>query len=164
MKDQIIKIMESEGLTPAKFADEIGVQRSSISHIMSDRNKPSYDFILKVLERFQGINAEWLLTGKGSMIKSSYSQQEAHGRQKTLFDQPAENKVIDEQTKKKYTDTIHQKPAGKNIIETNSMPSINSDIEINKILRKEEITYVNKIKMIMLFYSNNTFEQFTPKD
>ena len=71
MKDQITKLMTAEGLTPAKFADEIGVQRSSVSHILSDRNKPSYDFILKILERFSGINADWLLTGKGTMIKSS---------------------------------------------------------------------------------------------
>ena len=46
MKDRLHKIMEAEGLSPAKFADEIGVQRSSISHIISGRNKPSYDFII----------------------------------------------------------------------------------------------------------------------
>ena len=49
MKEQLTRIMEAEGMTPAKFADEIGVQRSSISHIISGRNKPSYDFIVKIL-------------------------------------------------------------------------------------------------------------------
>ena len=86
MKEQLNKLMEAEGLTPARFADEIGVQRSSISHILSGRNKPSYDFISKVLNRFSGINAEWLITGKGSMIKSEDKGDKVILKQSTLFE------------------------------------------------------------------------------
>ncbi|MDP4223940.1 MAG: helix-turn-helix transcriptional regulator, partial [Bacteroidota bacterium] len=45
----------------------IGVQPSGISHILSGRNKPSLDFVLKMLERYPFISTEWLLFGKGSM-------------------------------------------------------------------------------------------------
>ena len=48
------------------FADKIGVQRSSISHILSGRNKPSLDFILKVTNEFTDVDIYWLLNGKGS--------------------------------------------------------------------------------------------------
>jgi transcriptional regulator with XRE-family HTH domain len=71
MKDRIAKIIREEGLSAAKFADEIGVQASSISHILSGRNNPSLDFLIKTIERFRGINVEWLLLGKGDMYKSS---------------------------------------------------------------------------------------------
>jgi transcriptional regulator with XRE-family HTH domain len=71
MKDRIAKLLKSEGMTAAKLADEIGVQASGISHILSGRNNPSTDFIVKLLERFRGINAEWLLMGKGNMYKTT---------------------------------------------------------------------------------------------
>ncbi|MDA9585042.1 helix-turn-helix transcriptional regulator, partial [Flavobacteriaceae bacterium] len=52
-------------LTASLFADKIGVQRSSISHILSGRNKPSLDFILKVTNTFTDVDIYWLLNGKG---------------------------------------------------------------------------------------------------
>ena len=60
--------MEREQLSPSKFADAIGVQRSNISHILSGRNKPSLELVNKILDRFQEINADWLLLGKGEMM------------------------------------------------------------------------------------------------
>ena len=50
MRDRILKIMEREGLTPSKFAESIGIQRSAMSHIISGRNNPSLDVLLKILE------------------------------------------------------------------------------------------------------------------
>ncbi|MBT8279495.1 MAG: helix-turn-helix transcriptional regulator [Bacteroidia bacterium] len=60
------KIMEFHGLSASAFADKIGVQRSSISHILSGRNKPSLEFVMKVLSSFQDVDLYWLLNGKGS--------------------------------------------------------------------------------------------------
>ena len=58
-------ILENHQLTASLFADKIGVQRSSISHILSGRNKPSLDFILKVTKAFSDVDIYWLLNGKG---------------------------------------------------------------------------------------------------
>ena len=63
-------IMEYYELTSAMFADKIEVQRSSISHILSGRNKPSLDFVLKVLKEFPEVELYWLLNGVGSFPKS----------------------------------------------------------------------------------------------
>jgi transcriptional regulator with XRE-family HTH domain len=60
------KVMEHHQLTATLFADKVGVQRSSISHILSGRNKPSLDFILKVTSEFTDVDIQWLLNGKGS--------------------------------------------------------------------------------------------------
>jgi transcriptional regulator with XRE-family HTH domain len=70
MKDRILQILKHTGMTATKLADEIGVQRSGISHMISGRNQPSYDFMIKLLNRFPEISAEWLLRGKGQMIPS----------------------------------------------------------------------------------------------
>jgi transcriptional regulator with XRE-family HTH domain len=55
--------MHDSELSAAAFADIIGVQRSSISHILSERNKPSLDFILKILHAYPSVSSEWLLKG-----------------------------------------------------------------------------------------------------
>lgn len=52
-------------LSASGFADKIGVQRSSISHLLSGRNKPSLDFVLKVVNTFKEVDLYWLLNGKG---------------------------------------------------------------------------------------------------
>ena len=49
MKERLVQLLDLEQITPSKFADIIGVQRSSVSHVISGRNKPSLDFILKML-------------------------------------------------------------------------------------------------------------------
>lgn len=59
------KIMELYQLTASAFAESVGVQRSAISHILSGRNKPSLDFILKILEAYPDVELYWLLNGKG---------------------------------------------------------------------------------------------------
>jgi len=68
MIDRIKKLMEKKNLTSTQFSDEIGIQRSSLSHVLSGRNKPSLDFMLKVKERFPEINLDWLLLGLGKML------------------------------------------------------------------------------------------------
>lgn len=68
MKDRLNRFLEHEKLSPAKFAELIDVQRSSISHLLSGRNNPSFDFIQRMLRVFPYLNAEWLILGEGEMI------------------------------------------------------------------------------------------------
>ena len=57
------QLMENHQLNAAAFAEKIGVQRSSVSHILSRRNKPSLDFILKIQAQFEEADFDWLLLG-----------------------------------------------------------------------------------------------------
>lgn len=75
--DRLKKVMAFHHLTASLFADKIAVQRSSISHILSGRNKPSLDFILKVTSTFEDVDIYWLLNGKGSFPKVTESKQTA---------------------------------------------------------------------------------------
>ena len=65
--ERVVVLMEYYGLTASAFADKIDVQRSSMSHLVSGRNKPSLDFIQKVLTNFSDINPTWLIMGTGPM-------------------------------------------------------------------------------------------------
>jgi len=69
MISRIRTLLNKEDISASKLAEKIGVQRSSISHILSERNKPSLEFIQKILVHFPHISAEWLLTGKGGYLK-----------------------------------------------------------------------------------------------
>lgn len=62
-------VMEYYGLTATALADSIVVQRSSISHLLSGRNKPSLDFVLKILQKYPEVELYWLMNGKGSFPK-----------------------------------------------------------------------------------------------
>lgn len=71
IKDRIIEFLKGENISSAIFAQQIGVQPSGISHIFSGRNKPSLDFIIKMLNRYPSLSTEWLLFGKGKMLKEN---------------------------------------------------------------------------------------------
>jgi transcriptional regulator with XRE-family HTH domain len=58
------ELMEQQQLNAAAFAEKIGVQRSSVSHVLSKRNRPSLDFILKIKAQFEEVSFDWLLLGE----------------------------------------------------------------------------------------------------
>lgn len=68
LSERLQIIIDLKELQPSKFADEINVQRSSMSHIIAGRNKPSLDFLQKVVQRFPDVNINWILTGIGEPI------------------------------------------------------------------------------------------------
>jgi transcriptional regulator with XRE-family HTH domain len=72
MKERILDFLKKENKSSSQFAEEIGVQPSGISHILSGRNNPSLDFVLKMLERYSYLSTDWLLFGKGSMYKEQH--------------------------------------------------------------------------------------------
>jgi transcriptional regulator with XRE-family HTH domain len=63
IQERLQLILKMHNLTPSAFADQIGVQRSNVSHVISGRNKPSLDFLEKILKTYPRVNANWLVTG-----------------------------------------------------------------------------------------------------
>ncbi len=144
MKDRIIQFLKENNLTSTKFADVIGVQRSSISHILSGRNKPSYDFIEKMLLSYPEIDAQWLITGKGNMFLN----------QPSLFKSEAET-----------SEKVLSSP------ESHIQNSVNSISEIRETEKEKEITpkihhlsdEKKIIEKVLIFYQNGTFKEFIPE-
>lgn len=74
------KILDYYGLTATAFSDEIDFNRSTISHLLSGRNKPSLEFVMKVLQKFPEVELYWLLNGKGEFPKQAHQAVEAPAR------------------------------------------------------------------------------------
>ncbi|MEJ7666551.1 MAG: helix-turn-helix transcriptional regulator [Hymenobacter sp.] len=68
MVTRIRQLLEEKQLTPTQFADLIGVGRPVVSHILSERNKPSLEVVQRVVEAFPEIALPWLLRGTGPML------------------------------------------------------------------------------------------------
>ena len=65
--ERIAKIINDNNLSASSFTKLIGVQRSSISHILSGRNNPSLDLLLKIHKSFDYVSLEWLILGDNSL-------------------------------------------------------------------------------------------------
>jgi len=125
MVDRILLVLKIKNLTPSKFADEIGIQRSSMSHIMSGRNLPSLDLITKILNKYPDINSEWLLQGAGPMMKTI---------QIDLFEQPTEAKAA--ATIEKATQVTDDIPP---LIEKKAQPQIEKIAEKATVITPPEV-------------------------
>ena len=90
--DRLEQLMENHQLNAASFSEKIGVQRSSLSHILSRRNKPSLDFILKIQAQFDEVDFDWLLVGtskKVSFAPDDLKKQETATEKKEDFKEAA---------------------------------------------------------------------------
>ena len=67
MVERINLLLKAKNITARQFAEEIGIQPSGMSHILSGRNNPSLDFVMKVVKRWPEVNINWLMFGKGEM-------------------------------------------------------------------------------------------------
>lgn len=64
IQERLHLILKMHNISPAAFADKLGVQRSNVSHVLSGRNKPGLDFLNKIIQHFPRVNAHWLLSGE----------------------------------------------------------------------------------------------------
>lgn len=141
MKDRLLALIKSESLSPSQFADEIGIQRSAVSHILSGRNMPSYDVLVKILKRFPRINSEWLLLGQGSMYKTI--------QQSSLFDQPAP-----------FNEPAVSSAQNSAETEQTNVRSIKPHEMISENIAKPG----QPVKEILLLFADNTYQRFVPEN
>ena len=71
MEQRLQLFLQMEQLSQSQFADKMGIQRSGVTHLLSGRNKPSFEFITRMLQAFPSLNAEWLILGKGKPYKDA---------------------------------------------------------------------------------------------
>jgi transcriptional regulator with XRE-family HTH domain len=148
MKGRIIKFIESEHLTAAEFADRIGVQRSSVSHVLSGRNNPGFSFIQKILESFPAINPRWLIIGEGEIYNTNMKNTNYEPSSKNLFSETKKN--------------IETKDINSDI--SNNKPEIKQDVQVNHESAEKAIKTgsAKRIAKVLIFYDDHTFEDFQP--
>ena len=92
------KILDFYGVTATSFSEKIAFNRSTISHLLSGRNKPSLEFVMKVLQTYPEVDLYWLLYGKGSFpttLNKVNTQIKATSKQNTVPGVEAENSVFE---------------------------------------------------------------------
>lgn len=162
MRKRLQELMDKEGISPARFAELVGVQRSSVSHILSGRNNPSLEFIQKILSAFPKISSDWLISGIGSIYRESTSdnQNKMEGvktatNQSTadLFSVLNDEDISIYRTPEESKSTSETKPIQKVITQVKS----DTVKEEKNIESKPE----NKqIYQIVVFYSDDTFKVY----
>ena len=144
MKQRIEQIMRHYNLTAAQFATEIGIQRSALSHIMSGRNKPSLDFVLKVKHRYNEINTDWLLLGKGRIISAEVKNDSVELANNSLSD---------------FTNDIAE-PSSASANDGNK--SSQSKLKSKKKSPLSGDSGDSEIEKIVFFYKSGEFKLFNP--
>lgn len=153
MKDRLQRFLEMEQLTPAKLADILGIQRSGLSHILSGRNKPGFDFIQKLLLKFPALSSEWLITGKGKVYKeNSPAVQQIKGS--NLFEN------VETITQTKDEDRASYNTLNKPSIDDKAPDQpIENSIKTDPPAKDEQKRAL--IRLLMIF-SDGTFKEYIP--
>lgn len=144
-------LLDYYSLNASSFADKIGVQRSSLSHLLSGRNKPSLDFILKILEVYPDVDLYWILNGKGTFPKSSNENFGNIAQINTVSkenDSPLQNK-----------DSIAE-----DLFSNNKITKAVTNSTIKEIEKQNNTAELNssEIDKIVIFYKNGTFKSYRP--
>jgi transcriptional regulator with XRE-family HTH domain len=147
MVERIKQLLEKKKLTATQFSDEIGVQRSSLSHVLSGRNKPSLDFMLKVKERYPEINLNWLLLGEGDMTENSIVKEELP--EKGVMDKRQEMDVEKNELDEISKTMIVEEPIQK----SGKLPNY------SKIIAKQS----DEVDMVITFFGDGSFKVYNQK-
>ena len=153
MNRRLQQFLELEQLKPAQFADIMGIQRSNVSHILSGRNKPGFDFIQKFLLKFPSVNPDWLLLGRGKPLREQNappSQTRDSSPAPGLFTPVIELEQNGESTA--FESTAQSENDAQNIMDDGSDENA---CRLQKVPARD-------VRRITLFYSDGTFQEFYP--
>lgn len=140
-------LLKEYNLTASRLSERIGVQRSGISHILAGRNKPSFDFLLKLAKEFPEININWLLTGKGEMLVDTI---DTIKKEPDLFTPlPPQRKVSNS-----FISSDEKSENEPNIVSK----ELSSGDSVYK--SKQNAEKVDHIEQIVIFYRDGKFRRF----
>lgn len=156
MKEKLQFLLKSKGLSASTLANMLEIQPSGISHLMSGRNKPSFDLVVKILKVFPDINPDWLLLDKGEMNRSSMSNNSptleeaapAATLDVSLFDQPRNSQFSETSDEAKNEQS--------NIFAASQHGSQSSVSTVPNIVGSSKVP-----QRIIVLYADGSFESFT---
>ena len=173
-RERIELLMKCYNLSPSQFADRTGIQRASVSHIISGRNKPSLEVMLKIYEAFPGLDMKWLMTGIGDAPTGQASEPVAGAQQESLFTEqaavphvgsslfaaPAEPVLptaIPEEPKPRRT-ALQQSVRERTVPEARPRRQQGTRLAQMAAMQPDK-----KIKEIRIYYSDGTYETLIPE-
>ncbi len=152
---RILFLIEYLELTASQFAEKIDIQRSSLSHILSERNKPSLDFILKIHHTFPNINLYWLLYGTEPFIFNDFNTEISNMANWKETSENTEKSAIFEDEINKPKEEITPQNVQVEIVPPQETPEIK-----NKVTNTPTCTETD---FITFFYSDGTYKVYTQR-
>ena len=150
MREKLQILMNSENLTGSKLAEYLGIQPSSISHILGGRNKPSLDFVQKILQRYPRINPDWLLLDSEEMYRPHTSQPAAAAQL------PFDNNDVAPDADITPAVPVATQPAQP------TTPTTTND-EVNVFMGAMAATNRGNVKRVIILFDDHTFESYDLK-
>ncbi|MBD2754400.1 helix-turn-helix transcriptional regulator [Spirosoma validum] len=157
INDKIKQILIDKNFTPSYFADEIGVQRSSISHILSGRNRPSFDIIQKIIRRFPELGYDWIMEEDNQVNNTT-----------VMNGYPSRGNVSRLSSDRYKSPDLSYVPNGIRS-QRNEIPPVTpnpaSPAEQATAIASEQTqatTSEKKVERILVFYADGSFREFTP--
>ena len=150
---QLQKIMHHCGLSTTELADKIMVPKATISHLISERNKPSLEFIMKLHTTFPTLNLEWLIYEKEPFLITESDP-------KSIEKDQIETPVLDEILEVETVNEIENENQSENEIEEIEPKNISQNITENP---KNILSFQSKeIDCIVIFYNDGSFKKYNP--
>lgn len=176
-RDRIEYLMNLYGLTPSQFSDKTGIQRASVSHILSNRNKPSLEILLKIYHAFQGVELAWLVAGEGdppTLEGESVDNQSAEGGDVVGEAQMGTNMLFsfmeDDAAPRSDAKQRMAQSVVVNKAEDGGDGCVVGRCDATCDNRSDEVGSLSigvcsdkRIKEIKIFYNNGTYETFLPE-
>ena len=157
MREKLQLLMNAENLTGSKLAEYLGIQPSSISHILGGRNKPSLDFVQKILQRYPRINPDWLLLDSDEMYRADSSPASSVATSAELqFSESASMAESATQAEPSAAEN-HSSPAD----DTAQAPSTPSNIV--DTIAPLVAPHSRGVKRIIVMFDDHTFESYEPR-
>lgn len=151
MNTRLKQFLAAENITQAQFADTIKVVRASVSHVLSGRNNPGYDFIKAIMTAYPLLNVEWLMLGKGRMYKDGSRSETETG---LLFDEMDNTDIPESPVIVRPQESITA-PADIEVHE-----NIASTTAIDTLTKNtQNIVRQRKISKIVVLFDDGTFEE-----
>lgn len=159
MVDRIKSLMDYFQLSPAQFADRIRVQRSALSHVLSGRNNPSLDFILKVKGAFPTISLDWLTLGHGNrfIVNEDVVRPQASDSLESDLEPNATAQKIEQGPLLAFEQPLAEKAKTIQVKDPNLVRS-EGTVQYGVGIEKKE-----KLQKILLLYEDGSFSVYTPK-
>ena len=154
INDKIKQILIAKGYSPSHFADEIGIQRSSISHILSGRNRPSFDIIQKIIKRFPDLGFDWIL--EDETPSPVFRQPSAPTAIRKPENFATQNHLLasDDRQNRLYSNRLLRPEVGA------SLPNEFVDEVSQPIV--EDFMQPKRVERILIFYTDGTFQEYSP--
>ena len=146
MNKRLQQFLAAENISQAQFAETLGVARASVSHILSGRNKPGFDFLESMIRHYPALNFEWLLTGRGRMYESAKPASEAPARPVSPLPAEPEDSLFGEPGNRQET-----------VEEASFQPQISYADDL--VSKAQSFSNKKNISKIVVFYSDGTFQE-----